>query len=105
MTRIVPESPQTRFKSLSELLEEIEPLPFDDAFRIAKDEYQRSRGRMDWVRKIHKVSKVAKIDPDASDYFADLKLLLYPMEGHGIAPIQNEYSRRLVEAALEKWRR
>jgi hypothetical protein len=105
MPAIVRESPQTRFKSLAALLKVIEPLPFDDACRIAKDEYQKSCGRMDWVRKAHKVSKVSKVDPEASDYFADLKLLLDAMEGNGIAPIQNDYSRRLVEAALKKWER
>jgi hypothetical protein len=100
----IPESPQTGFKSLSELLGNIREKPFNDAYKIAKDEFVRSSGRMDWIRKAHKVRVVAAIDPAASDYFADLKLLLHAMDGYGIAPIQGEHSQRLVEEAMRKWR-
>ena len=104
MPKIVPQSPRTRFRSLPELLEEITHLPFDDAYPVANDEYKRSCGRMDWVREVHKV-KAVRVDPDAVDYFEDLKLLLPAMEGKGISPIRSEHSRRLVEAALKKWAR
>lgn len=99
----VPESPQTRFGSLAELLASIGGMSLNDAHPIASEEYALALERIGWIERFRKV-RPQKEDPRLVDYKWDVALLLSNMEGKHVGPdLGTEHARELIKGAMSKW--
>lgn len=100
----VPDGPQTRFRSLTELLAQIGNVRMEDAYGIANEEHALAIGRINWMEQLLKV-RAEKQDPALVDYSWDVNLLLSRMEGKLVGPkLGSAYTRDLIKKAMEKWR-
>jgi hypothetical protein len=102
--KIIPESPQTVFGSLAELLTNIKNMPLNDAYRIAYQEYALTRERIEWIQEFLKVRAEKKF-PNLIDYSWEINLLLSTMEGKYVNPsLGSKYGRGLIADAMSNWR-